>query len=96
MSVDFGVDKGSAALIRIGLQSEAQWLARKEENAAKVLAAGGWRIGDRVVSIIKHKPNNVKVGDVGTVVGPSEGYNGADKDERVCVEFGKKKGKDRK
>ena len=75
VSVDFGVDKGSAALIGIGLQSEAQWLARKEENAAKVLAAGGWRIGDRVVSIIKHKPNNVKVGDVGTVVGPSEGQH---------------------
>ena len=78
-------------VIGIGLQSEAQWLAKKEEDAAKVLAAGGWRIGDRVVSIIKHKPNNVKVGDVGTVVGPCTS-TGARKDERVCVDFGKKEG----
>ena len=56
-----------------------------------MFAAGGWRIGDRVLSVIKHKPCNIKVGDLGTVVGPSEG---ADKDarERVRVDFGKKKG----
>ena len=91
LSVDFGEGKGRVNLLDKDTVSEAEWPKHRKEDEAKVFAAGGWRIGDRVLSVIKHKPCNIKVGDLGTVVGPSEG---ADKDarERVRVDFGKKKG----
>ena len=43
--------------------------AKAEQEAAKLLAATGWRVGDRVKILIKHKKIVAK-GDVGTVVGP--------------------------
>ena len=59
---------------------------KKEEGLA-----GGYRKGDRVMSLIAHE--KVQKGDVGTVVGPSENNAAADRADRVSVDFGDDKGK---
>jgi hypothetical protein len=62
-------------------------------NLEHVPLAGGFQKGDRVRSLIDHAPNNVKVGDEGTVVGPSSNPSAADADEHVCVDWGSGKGR---
>ena len=87
--MDFGAEKGAKNCYGMtGIEPEAEMLKRKDE-AAKLLAATGWRVGDRVKILIKHKKLVAK-GDVGTVVGP--GTVGRDKDNLVKVDFGGSKG----
>ena len=52
--------------------------------------AGGWRIGDRVVSRIDQGVKNVVAGDMGTVMGPCENASLANKANRVLVDFDSK------
>ena len=66
------------------------------EEKAKM--AGGFRVGDRVVSLIDHvlcrsPARGVDRGDAGTAVGPSEDERAADHAERLCVDFGEGKGR---
>ena len=62
-----------------------------------MLAAGGWKLGDRVATREFHIFKNgtfIKVGDVGTIVGPcslKELPATANKAELVCVDFGEGK-----
>ena len=86
LSVDFGKGKGRANLLGSSqLVSEAEWPKRQKEDAAKVFAAGGWRIGDYVLSTVDVKEISLKKGDVGRVAGPSTAaYDG----DRVFVDFG--------
>ena len=53
---------------------------------------GGWRKGDRVSILVDHAPLIISKGDVGTVVGPATS-DGADKADRVLVDFGEGKGR---
>ena len=55
------------------------------------MKALGWSISQKCASTIDHSPSNLKVGDVGTVVGP--GTSGDDAAQRVEVDFGAGKGK---
>ena len=65
--------------------------AKAKVQAAKV-AALGWSIGGRCVSVIEHGSINLRPGDEGTVVGPCNS-DAADRAERVLVDFGQGKGK---
>ena len=66
---------------------EAAAAAPKKEEGL----AGGYRKGDRVMSLIAH--GKVQKGDVGTVVGPCADNAAADKTDRVHVDFGDDKGR---
>ena len=55
--------------------------------------AGGWQKGDRVRVLVGHAPQNVKVGDEGTVQGPCNDPSVADAHKRVCVDMGEGKGR---
>ena len=64
------------------------------EEKAKL--AGGFRVGERVVSLIDHALMGVARGDVGTAVGPCEAMNGwspSDNAARLSVDFGEGKGR---
>ena len=60
------------------------------EEKAKL--AGGFRVGERVVSLIDHAPVGVSRGDVGTAVGPSADARAADHAVRLSVDFGEGQG----
>ena len=49
--------------------------------------AGGYHVGDFVVSLIDDAPSGVARGFVGTVMGPSEDKQAADHAARLCVRF---------
>ena len=75
------VDFGKASLVDTrceNLVSETEWPKRQKEDDAKVYAAGGWRIGDRVLSTVDDEAFCLKKGDAGTVCGPYD--PGADDD----------------
>ena len=55
------------------------------------MKALGWSISQKCAILVDHSPSNIKVGDVGTVVGP--GTSGDDAAQRVEVDFGAGKGK---
>ena len=63
------------------------------KNLEHVPLAGGFQKGELVRALIAHAPMNVKVGDEGTVVGPSNNPSAADADKRVCVDMGPGKGR---
>jgi hypothetical protein len=52
----------------------------------------GWSISQTCATLIDHSPSNIKVGDVGTVIGPGTS-SGDDAAQRVLVDFGAGKGK---
>ena len=57
---------------------------------------GGWRKGDRVSILVDHAAVSISKGDVGTVVGLTTSgprSDGADKADRVLVDFGEGKGR---
>ena len=56
------------------------------------LLAGGWQKGDRVRVLVGYAPQNVNVGDEGTVQGPSKNPSAADAHKRVHVDMGAGKG----
>jgi len=55
--------------------------------------AGGFQKGDRVRSLIEMPLFNIKVGDEGTIYGPSDGFTDSDAEQCVCVKmhYSKKK-----
>ena len=57
--------------------------------AADTTLAGGYSIGDKVVSTIEHSSGSsgISPGSEGVVLGPSTNPSVADSDERVGVQF---------
>ena len=53
---------------------------------------GGWEKGDRLSILVDHAAMRISKGDVGTVVGLATS-DGADKADRVLVDFGEGKGR---
>jgi len=49
--------------------------------------AGGFQKGDRVLSLIEMPLFNIKVGDEGTVYGPSDDLTDSDAEQRLCVKM---------
>ena len=89
VSVVFDDDKGRANMnVEVQVVSEAGWPKRQKEDAAKVYAATGWRIGERVRILGRHKGSRIVMGDVGTVVGPGEDFSKTS--HELCVDFGKR------
>ena len=56
------------------------------------MKALGWSISQKCAILVDHSPSNIKVGDVGTVIGPGTS-SGDDAAQRVEVDFGAGKGK---
>ena len=86
--VDFGEGKGLINLLgTMDIVAEPDWPKRDAEDAAKVLAAGGWRIGDHVVSLgnLLYHGDIIKEGEFGIVLGP------CDAEDYLLVDFGKGK-----
>ena len=78
VSVDFGLEKGRANM-----------LAATHIQGCELV--GGYRKGDRVVSMIDFK--KIRKGDEGTVLGACADPNAENRDERVSVDFGLEKGR---
>ena len=76
------------------VEKQATALRAEQEAASAVLAAGttlagGYSIGDKVVSTIEHSSgsSSISPGSEGVVLGPSTNPSAADSDERVHVQF---------
>ena len=86
-----GADKADRVLVDFG-EGRGRLNCLTKTQLEHATLVGGWRKGDRVSILVDHAAMSISKGDVGTVVGPTNS-NGADKADRVLVDFGEGKGR---